>query len=350
MTSPLTRRRALRTLFCSSAALSLNLRPTTSNAAPATDALHFLGIGDFGTGSSDQKNVVTAMTAFLKKSSIKIEGMFMIGDNFYGPTHPHPKKDGKRPPGEAAPFTAESKRWQTDIEEMYPSDEFDCPMYAVLGNHDYHDNQGGEKAQLAYAQKKGVRWIMPAKWYRQDFTHAGKPLVTLICLDSNLPDVSGKDKITGKYTRSALTPAEEKAQMQWLRAELTKPRAPFTLVMAHHPLYSNGDHGDTKRLISEWEPLFQEHRVHAYLCGHDHDLQHLEIEDRFTSHILSGGGGARTRKLEMDEKRPMPYGKDVHGFTHISITPEGMTFTHHSVDGTALHRFTKQLDGSIHLI
>ena len=34
-----------------------------------------------------------------------------------------------------------------------------------------------------------------------------------------------------------------------------KPRAPFTLVMGHHPLYSNGDHGDTTALVEEWEPL-----------------------------------------------------------------------------------------------
>ena len=132
--------------------------------------------------------------------------------------------------------------------------------------------------------------------------------------------------------------------MAWLKAELEKPRAPFTIAVGHHPLYSNGSHGDTKELIAQWEPLFQKHHVHAYLCGHDHDLQHLEMAERFTTHLLSGGGGASTRKLPGERK--MPFGKDIHGFTHLQVTTEALTFTHYSVEGAALHTVTKKLDGS----
>ena len=346
---PLSRRRALRTLFCSSAALSLNLHRGGWAAEPAGKGLHFLAIGDFGTGGKVQRAVAEAMAKHRRKLDVKLDGLLMIGDNFYGPAHPHPKKNGKRKPGEAAPFTADSERWRSDIEEMYPVQDFDCPMLAVLGNHDYHDNQGGEKAQLAYAQRKGIRWTMPAKWYRRDFNHDGKPLLTLICLDSNLRSVSGKNKRTGQYDRPSLTDDEEKAQLQWLSRELAKPRAPFTLVMGHHPLYSNGAHGDTKTLIETWEPLFQKHQVHAYLCGHDHDLQHLELEARFTSHVLSGGGGASTRKLEPDPNRPIPYGNDINGFSHLEVTPKGLTFTHHDKQGQRLHRFTKRADGRVEI-
>lgn len=344
-----TRRRALRTLFCSSAALSLNLHRESGAEAVPAEALHFLAIGDYGTGGSDQRNVAQAMAEFRRTQDVRLEGLLLIGDNFYGPAHPHPKKDGKRPPGEAAPFTADSPRWRQELEEMYPAADFDCPMLAVLGNHDYHDNSGGEKAQLAYAQKAGVRWTLPAKWYRRDFARHGRPLLTLICLDSNLREVSGKNRLTGQYSRASLTIEEERRQLQWLRSELARPRAPFTLVMAHHPLYSNGDHGDTQPLLEAWEPLFQEHGVHAYLCGHDHDLQHLEMEGRFTSHVLSGGGGARTRKLEQDKKRPMPYGDDVHGFTHLSVAADGLTLAHHDTKGKLLHRFTKRVDGQVDL-
>ena len=335
MTSTLSnRRRAIKTLFCSSAALALNLRPQSLSAAAETGGLQLLAIGDFGTGAADQKAVAKAMEAFALKRSLKPEAMLMIGDNFYGPT-----KEG---------FSVEAKRWRNEIEEMYPASAFPGPMYAVLGNHDYHDNVGGEKVQLAYAQKPGVRWKMPAKWYRVDLGGA-QPLLTLICLDSNLPSVSGggKSKIVGML-RPSLTAEEAAAQQDWLAAELAKPRAPFTLVMAHHPLYSNGDHGDTKPLIKEWEPLFQKHQVHAYLCGHDHDLQHLELEGKCTSHVLSGGGGARTRKMEVNHAA-MPYGKDIHGFTHIRVTADALSFAHYAVDGTMVHRFTKRVDGKVEI-
>lgn len=327
---PLSRRRAIQTLFYSSAAMALNVRADRAAAAIAPEALHLLMLGDYGTGSKDQAKVAEAMQKFVAESRVKPAGLLMLGDNFYSED-----KSG---------FSTESKRWSLGIEEMYPASVFPGPMWGVLGNHDYHDNAGGEKVQMAYAAKPGVRWQMPNKWYRFDLGPQDQPLVTCICLDTNLPAVSGGEDKKKKTLRSSMTAAEEAGQLAWLKTELAKPRAPFTIVIGHHPLYSNGSHGDTKELIAQWEPLFQEHQVHAYLCGHDHDLQHLELQDRFTSHLLSGGGGASTRKLSNERK--MPYGKDVHGFTHLQITAATLTFTHHAADGAVLHRFTKQPDGS----
>jgi len=190
--------------------------------------------------------------------------------------------------------------------------------------------------QLAYAQKPGVRWTMPAKWYRKDLGG----VLTILCLDSNLPSVSG-----AKGIRPSLTKDEENTQMEWFQAELKKPRAPFTLVIAHHPVYSNGSHGDTKSLVAQWDGLLQEHKVHAYLCGHDHDLQHLELEGKFTSHVLSGGGGARVRNI--GDKHKVPFGLAVYGFTHLQVTAETMRFTHLNAQGEPLHTFQKKTDGSV---
>lgn len=328
--SALSRRRALRTLFCSSACLSLNLGSGTTLRAAEGDSLDLLMIGDFGTSGSDQKKVAEAMKSFCQDNGVEPESLLLLGDNFYSLA-----KDG---------FSIESERWKNTFENVYPASAFPGPCRAVLGNHDYHDNPGGEKVQLAYAKKSETRWTMPAKWYRFDVGPKDSPLATFIALDSNLPTISGgKDKKTGK-PRASLTEAEVAAQHEWFKNELEKERAPFTLVMAHHPLYSNGDHGDTKLLVEQWGPLLQEHRVHAYLCGHDHDLQHLELEGLHTSFVLSGGGGARTRKLESDRK--MPYGDDVYGFTHLRVNRDSLEFSHHDATGKLLHRFTKRLDGT----
>jgi tartrate-resistant acid phosphatase type 5 len=327
----LSRRRAIQTLFCSSAALALNLRALAQTQVSAS-GLHFFCIGDFGTGGADQKKVSAAMQGFIAKHNLKPDALLCLGDNFYS-------KD-KSPAG----FTIESPRWKNEIEDMYPAASFPGPIYGVLGNHDYHDNAGGQDVQLAYSKKSGTRWKMPAKWFRLDLG-GEKPLVTVLCLDSNLPAVSGGvDKKTRK-PRASLTAAEEQEQLAWLENELKKSRAPFTLVVAHHPLYSNGDHGDTKALISQWEGLFQQHKVHAYLCGHDHDLQHLELEGRYTSHILSGGGGAKTREMEVTHKAP--FGRQTHGFTHLHISGDAMRFTHYDADGAQLHTFAKKQDGKV---
>lgn len=328
--NPMNRRRALKTLFCSSAALSLNLQ-VQAETKVTQDAIHLLAIGDFGTGGKDQKKVADAMQHFVARKKIRPSGLWFIGDNMYGPTE--------------GGFSLKSERWKKEIEDMYPASVFPGPQWAVLGNHDYHDNIGGEEVQLAYGKQPGIRWHMPNKWYRVD-VGSPKPLVTFLALDTNFPVISGtKSKKTGKK-QAHLSEKDEKEQLEWLKKELAKPRAPFTVVVGHHPLYSNGIHGDAKPLIAQWGELFQEHKVHAYLCGHDHDLQHLELEGKFTSFILSGGGGARVRKLR-NEKRKMPYGDYINGFTHIQIEPDRMTFTHRGVSGATLHRFSKKLDGKV---
>lgn len=323
------RRRALKTLFCSSAALSLNLQVQAEKKV-TQEAIHLLAIGDFGTGGKDQKKVAEAMRKFVARKNIQPSGLWFIGDNFYGPTE--------------GGFSLKSDRWQKEIEEMYPASVFPGPQWAVLGNHDYHDNIGGEKVQLEYTKQRGVRWHMPEKWYRVD-VGSPKPLVTFLALDTNFPSISGtKSKKTGKI-QTHMSEAEEKTQLEWLKKELAKPRAPFTVVVGHHPLYSNGIHGDSKPLIAQWGELFQKHQVHAYLCGHDHDMQHLELEGKFTSFILSGGGGARVRKLR--NNREMPFGDYINGFTHLQIEPDRMTFTHRGTSGATLHRFSKKLDGTV---
>lgn len=326
--APISRRRAIGTLFCSSAALALNLRCTAQAELPK-NGLNFLGIGDFGTGGAEQKRVADAMAGFVSKHNLKPDALWLLGDNFYNE--------------DKAGFSTESPRWTKEIEEMYPATIFPGPMHVVLGNHDYHDNLGGDQVQLAYAKKPGVRWHLPSKWYRLDLG-TPKPLVTFLCLDSNLPLVSGGKHKSGKIQLS-LSPEEMEAQLAWFKQELSKPRAPFTIVVAHHPLYSNGAHGDTQALIDQWGGLLQEHKVHAYLCGHDHDLQHLELEGKFTSFVVSGGGGAKVRDL--NPKHTIPFARDTYGFTCLSVTEESLRFTHFDTDAQQLHTFQKKPDGSV---
>lgn len=316
----LSRRRALQATFCSSVTLALNLRGSGVEAAVSPQALHMLAIGDFGTTGKDQAAVARAMREFRTRSQIDLHSLLLLGDNVYG----------RVPEG----LSADSPHWQKVFEDVYPAVDFDCPCYAVLGNHDYGDNPRGAQAQLDYAKKPGTRWRMPAKWYRVDV--GGPPAwLTILALDSN-------------QSPQHLTAAEREAQLDWLTAQLASDRGTFTLVIAHHPVYSNGKHGDTDSLIRDWAPLFQQHKVHVYLAGHDHDLQHLEMADQFTSFVISGGGGARTRGLRTQD-RPIPFGRDAYGFTHLQVLPDALACSHHGVDGVLFHRFEKRADGSVRL-
>jgi tartrate-resistant acid phosphatase type 5 len=222
---------------------------------------------------------------------------------------------------------------------MYPADAFDCPAYAILGNHDYQRwPESKVDAELEYARIGKTRWTMPERWYRFEFP-ANNPLMTVIALDTNMPFADGSASRGRDFT---LTPKQQADQLAWLTAELKRPRTtPYTVVMGHHPVYSNGKHGDNAILIRDFDPLFREHGVHLYLAGHDHDMQHLEFEHHPTSFVLSGGGGADLYDLKTDPSKRGPYAQKIYGFSHLSVGPKRLTLRHLDSNGALLHAFEK---------
>lgn len=330
-----TRRGFLLQSFAFSAIAGLGSLPSfagKSGQKPDASATQLLIIGDWGYEDfTAQSRVATAMQQYVREYSLTTDALLMLGDNWYGPL-----------PGGAA-----SARWKTQFEDMYPKSVFNCPAYAIAGNHDYQRMPESKiAAELEYARKGGTRWTMPSLWYRFDFP-AHKPLVTVIALDSNVPHPDGTP---AKGVNFTLTPTQHAEQVAWLEAELSKPRTtPFLIVMAHHPIFSNGPHGDHKTLIADWEPLLRKHNVHMYLAGHDHDMQHLEFDGHPTSFVLSGGGGADLYPLKIDEAQRGPYASKVYGFSHLEVTPEKLTLRHMDETGRQIHAFAKLPDGKVRI-
>jgi tartrate-resistant acid phosphatase type 5 len=334
---PLSRRRFIRQTFAFSAAVALlgdrrfALAADAVAAAPIDGpAQHFLAVGDYGVVKGDlvrQQAVASAMIKYAAQTSLTPEALFMLGDNIYGGL---------------AGRGVKSDRWQWNLENMYPVANFPGPMYVMLGNHDYNDepNKASVNAQLAYrAANPTARWTLPAKWYRLELpgkTPAAKSRATILVLDTNFN--YRDEKIMGD--------AERQQQLDWLAAELEKPRtAPWLFVFGHHPIYSTGKHGDTEDLVAALEPLLARAKVDLYLSGHDHDLQHLEIEGQPTSFVVSGGGGARARTAPPDSRGP--FFQAVYGFSHLELRATSFTLRHIDANGKQLHAFTRTLDGKV---
>ena len=301
-------------------------------AAVDRKASHALILGDWGwyENQTAQMAVAGAMADYMRKQKIKAEALLLLGDSFYGPL----------------PGGASDARWLTQFENMYSRTTFDCPAYSVMGNHEYQVLPVNKvAANLAYAKTPGTRWTQPALWYSYDFP-AKNPLMTVIALDSNVP---GKRRDNG--VDFTLTAEQQAEQLAWFKAELQKPRTtPFLTVIGHHPVYSNGPHGDHPVLIAEWEPLLREHGVHLYLAGHDHDLQHLEFAGHPTSFVCSGAGGAQSYPLKITEAYRGPYAQQVYGFTHLELTAKTMTIRHLDEHGMVVHAFSKSADGKVQML
>jgi hypothetical protein len=335
----LSRRSFLRQTFAFSAMAALRpgalLAQGAAFAQPDAAAQHMFMIGDWGTDVEfdQQKAVAASMGKWMDASQARPGAMFLLGDNWYG--HLHGGLD--------------DPRWKSQFEDMYPASRFPGRAYAVLGNHDYEKTSSHDKVQLQldYGNAKHSRWTMPAHHYTFTFPETD-PIVTFICLDSNLPGTKAWDFMPGSYLMSH---AGADAQDQWFAAELAKPRTtPFVAVIAHHPLFTNGIHRDNRILIPRWDHLLRDHKVDFYITGHDHDLQHIEFDDHPTSFVISGGGGAELVNWSVPPEKRGPYGGRVVGFSHLEMAKDSIVLRHIGAGAQQLHAFRKTVGGKVEIL
>jgi tartrate-resistant acid phosphatase type 5 len=300
-----------------------NPASASAAASAATPAVHLLAMGDWGTNGPGQRRIAAALASFVGHDSARFSAMLLVGDNFYM----------KLPGGVNDPV------WQSAFEQMYDPRALNFPFYAVLGNHDYRDGKtynGKDMVELNYAKlHPQSRWKLPARWYRVDFP-ADHPLVTALMLDSN------------RDSELALGPAQWEAEKTWLAGELAKPRGTWTICCAHHPLFSNGGHGDNPVLQNDWGKLFVQYNVDFYICGHDHDLQQLQIPRWFTSFVIVGGGGAETTPMRHDDRGPMS--RRTTGFGVFDFSPSSVTVRYVTADGQTIHEFQRSKDGQVRVL
>lgn len=274
------------------------------NPVPA-DQVNLLLLGDWGNGSSAQKDVAESMARYASSAGLQFNAAVTAGDNIYLRLR-----------------HVEDPRFGRLFEDMYDPQRLAMPFYMTLGNHDYYF--GIYKFQLAYpAAHPTSRWKQPDRFYRIDFPIQANPLVAVIVLDSN----SGP-----------LSDDEWKRQLGWMDEQLAKARreARWLICVAHHPFFSNGMHGDNLKLQREWGPLMRKHGVDLYVCGHDHDLQHLEIPGWPFGFLIVGGGGAGKRWLS---RKYGPFSELLHGFGHLHATPDRLTARLINVNGQVVHEF-----------
>jgi hypothetical protein len=329
------RRRFLKQSFAFSAAMAAPAALTGCGSGIFKNQFlgpHLLMVGDWGEARdyTDQSTVAAAMQNYVATQNLAIDALLMLGDNFYG------SLDGG----------VTSSRWDAQFEQMYPVTLCHGPAYAIPGNHDYEISPMAKfPEELAYAKKSGTRWTMPSPYYRFEFPEI-LPLLTVIALDSNvaIPDSPAPN---GFYTMSE---DQWQQQLVWLEAELQKPlKTPYLAVMAHHPVYSDGPHGDHPVLVEDWDPLLRKYNVDLYIAGHDHDMQHLEFEGHPTSFFMSGGGGADLYPITTSPAQRGPMAVSVHGFSHLEVKKEWMTLRHLDQSGNLIHVFRKYPDGSVEI-
>ncbi len=231
-----------------------------SSALPAKPT-EFLMIGDWGRDPTrepklhaQQREVAAGMAKAAARSG-GLTAILALGDNQY---------DGVP--------SAEDPVFRTAFEEVYAAPALQVPLWAVLGNHEY---SGSVQGQLDYSARRlgSGRWTQPARHWSRVVALEGDAKAKFVFIDSSVFIRKYRDR-SGFSDIARQDPA---AQLAWLDRELAEPGMAWRIVVGHHPVWSNGLHGDSADMAAEVLPLLRRHKVPLYLAGHDH---HAEVIDR----------------------------------------------------------------------
>lgn len=294
-------------------------------AAPAPTPLqarqiNLLVVGDVGYNPADKKNtnqqtVANAMVDYLRGRPTRFDAVLMPGDIF-----------------KVKMTSTKDAAFQKGFEEMYDRSVFNMPFYPVLGNHDY--DAPASAVELSYSSRfPESRWKMPARWYRIDLP-AASPLVTVFMLDSN---------------RDKMSSGDWKNQIKWLENELATPRAAaWTICCAHKPAFSDGQHGDSQTVQTQFGPLLKKYNVDFYFSGHDHVMEHTQPDGWKTSFVISGGGGENVERPVNGHKAL--FTQAVIGFAHFQADSRTARVRMINAKGSILHAFERTRAGEVRVL
>ncbi len=230
----------------------------------AKSKLRFIALGDCGTGTPMQKEVLTSIGTYVGEK--KIDGLLLLGDNAYNSGYDH--------------------EYQERFFPIYQDALLDhVVLWPSPGNHDYAGlvwpNSSGEEPDyfnmfsLPSNGESGGLASNSEAFYAYDVGN-----VHLISLDS-YGTVEGKrmSDLLGK-------------QAAWLESDLAQNTQEWTVVYFHHPPFSKGSHDSDKEqelidIRNNVVPILDKYAVDLVLTGHSHTYERTSL-----IHNYSGDEGS----------------------------------------------------------
>jgi predicted phosphodiesterase len=243
-----------------------------------------LVIGDWGSGTAEQKEVASQMESYA--ASHPVQAILTTGDNFYL---------------DDADQVLQPFEWAEDA---------GIEFWLTWGNHDVESPERIESINEAFDN--------PPRW--ATISWGG---TNILILDSNT--------------------AGSTAQLSYLEAEMERIESP-TIVVLHHPPFSCSDHFGDAEVRDEWLPRFDEDVV-LVLSGHAHSYQRFDVEGK--PFVVSGGGGAELQLLDAcpGGHPPRVASGEAHHFLVVDQGEDSLIVTTVDSFGQTVDEFELSVDG-----
>jgi len=305
-------------------------------ASPGTDAssLQFLVMGDWGGRSSSpyttSSEVDTAQSMDVAANALGAKFALALGDNFY--------TTGVKSVSDA--------RFEETFEQCFSGSSLQASsgfkFHVVAGNHDHI---GNVQAQVDYSAKS-ERWNFPSLWYT--FTETGPDGATVQFVMIDTPTLAGNsqwndddiDPLNGSQLPGPANYTLAQSQLAFIKDTLAESTADFLIVAGHYPVFSIAEHGPTKQLQPSAFPYLRQHKVSAYLCGHEHNEQYIDVGDGIQYHIIGSAhiGDSSTAHAGTLKKGQLKFHDPRGGgFASVEVSKAGMQIKHHDRQGKLLY-------------
>lgn len=280
-------------------------------------AIPFLIVGDWGRqGEHGQREVADVMGRVAE--TIDAAVVVSVGDNFY------PNGVG----------SVRDPQWQSSFENIYTAHSLHVPWIVATGNHDYH---GSVQAQIDYSSVSR-RWHMPGRYFDTTLVeeHDGDTVsVLLLVIDTNPFQTGYRNLGTQEYTD--IDKQDTAVQRRMIDSVLRRSKATWKVVIGHHPMYSGGKRkGKTQDMIKSFHRSFADLGVHAYIAGHEHDLQHHD-DGSGVQYFVSGAGSSVRPVGTMEFTK---FAKSVSGFATMVASSTQLQVHFVDMHGTLLYSTT----------
>lgn len=288
---------------------------TAFAAEPPRGKLNFLVLSDLGDfGGGDQLQVAETLGEFTE--SWTPTAILNLGDTFHY----------------WGVESVDDPAWQQNFESIYTAPALHNMWYCVLGNHDY---QGNTQAELDYT-RRSRRWNLPARNYTKTFSR-GDTSVEVIFYDST-PYLRRARTQPDVYPDAARQ--DTAATTAWLRDRLAASQADWTVVCAHHPLYSARDDASRQRedILTHIGPVLRHAAPDLYLAGDVHCFEHFAPAGQPTDFVTCSSGSNAYPVTALPEEK---FASGASGFMTLAVDRDRLTLTMYDAEGRQIYEFSK---------